>query len=57
MAAFAVMACSATGVSNAVAKPDAIMASKKAGVGIAQEALDSARMEGKNIDARSAISK
>jgi hypothetical protein len=33
------------------------MASKKAGVGLAQEALDSARMESKNIDASSAISK
>jgi len=33
------------------------MASKKAGVGLAQEALDSARIESKNIDASSAISK
>ena len=51
------MACSATGAWHAMAKPDARMASKKAGVGLAQEALDSARMESKNIDASSAISK
>jgi hypothetical protein len=51
------MACSATGAWHAVAKPDACMAAKKAGVGNAQEALDSARMESKNIDASSAISK
>ena len=57
MAAFARMACSATGASHAVAKPDANMAGKKAGVGNAQEALDSARMESKNIDASSAMSK
>jgi hypothetical protein len=51
------MACSATGAWHAMAKPDACMASKKAGVGLAQEALDSARIESKNIDASSAISK
>ena len=51
------MACSATGASHAVAKPDANMADKKAGAGVAQEALDSARMESKNIDASSAMSK